>query len=405
MMKSWIENPGFPVLEVARDGDKLIFHQKRFTYLPQDWEQSWVIPVTVRVHLSDGRSKTFNTLLESSEAVLEIGEDILAYKVNEGQRGFYRVKYHDEDNLQELRKLTAAKAIPPEDRWGLQNDLFAFVKRGDILLEDYLDFISCFRHEDAFLPMVSLAGHLFHAYLVMDEPAREEIMALGKPLFEHLLESLGYEPGDEERQTTALLREVLIWHAVIYGSKIATAFALEKFDALVAGSRIHPDILKSAMRVGAWCGKGEAFAWFDARLQTSESEHERMNILSALGCFRDQDILGKVRAYILTEVPDRNKFIPIGSLALNPYAIPSMWEWYRSHLKEIEQFHPVHYERVIAGIVPLGGLGKEEAVKHFFEDYMGRTEKAKDVIKLSLEKLEINSRMGQSQGIARTESS
>jgi hypothetical protein len=39
------------------------------------------------------------------------------------------------------------------------------------------------------------------------------------------------------------------------------------------------------------------------------------------------------------------------------------------------------------------GIGKEEQVKTFFEDYMRRKDKARDVLKLSLEKLEINSRM------------
>jgi len=64
-----------------------------------------------------------------------------------------------------------------------------------------------------------------------------------------------------------------------------------------------------------------------------------------------------------------------------------------SHLDELEQFHPMHYERVITAIVPLCGLGREEDVKGFFEEYMEKKEKAKEAIKLSLEKLEINSRM------------
>ena len=97
--------------------------------------------------------------------------------------------------------------------------------------------------------------------------------------------------------------------------------------------------------------------------------------------------------YILTEVPDRNKFIPIGYLAANPNAIPYLWGWFVSHLDDIEAFHPIHYERVIAGIVPVAGIGKEEEVKAFFDDYMAKTDKAKDVIKLSLERLAINSKM------------
>ena len=80
-------------------------------------------------------------------------------------------------------------------------------------------------------------------------------------------------------------------------------------------------------------------------------------------------------------------------MAANPRAIPYMWEWFVAHFKELEQFHPMHYERVIGSVVPVGGIGKEEEVRDFFAGYMGKTEKAKDVIKLSLERLVINSRM------------
>jgi hypothetical protein len=38
-------------------------------------------------------------------------------------------------------------------------------------------------------------------------------------------------------------------------------------------------------------------------------------------------------------------------------------------------------------------MDNPQAVRAFFKDYMQKTEKAKDVIKLSLERLEINLRM------------
>jgi hypothetical protein len=48
---------------------------------------------------------------------------------------------------------------------------------------------------------------------------------------------------------------------------------------------------------------------------------------------------------------------------------------------------------VIVGIVPVCGLGKEAEVKAFFESYMKQKHIATDTIRLSLERLEINSRM------------
>ena len=102
-------------------------------------------------------------------------------------------------------------------------------------------------------------------------------------------------------------------------------------------------------------------------------------------------MIEKALNYILDVVPSRNKFIPIGSMTENPFAIPCLWEWFESNIEALEQLHPVHYERIIAAIVPVCGLGREERVKTFFENYLRKTEKPIDVIQLSLERLQINS--------------
>ncbi len=151
--------------------------------------------------------------------------------------------------------------------------------------------------------------------------------------------------------------------------------------------------MKSVLQIAALNGDDKTFAWLDQRFQSSQIEHERMNILIALGCFKEKGPLQNSLQYILDTVPARNKFVPVVAMASNPYAIPLLWDWYVSNLEQIEQFHPMLYERVVAAIVPTAGMDNPGEVKKFFEDYMQRTEKAKDVIKLSLEKLEINLRM------------
>ena len=85
--------------------------------------------------------------------------------------------------------------------------------------------------------------------------------------------------------------------------------------------------------------------------------------------------------------------IPISAMSDNPAAVPSLWDWYQANLPSIERFHPVLYERVIAALVPVCGWVREEEVKNFFREYVRKQEKMKDVVNLSLERLEIHSRM------------
>jgi hypothetical protein len=70
-----------------------------------------------------------------------------------------------------------------------------------------------------------------------------------------------------------------------------------------------------------------------------------------------------------------------------------MWDWYVSNVDALEQLHPIHYERVIQAIVPVCGLGRAPEVHAFFEDYMSQKDLAKEVIRMSLEKLRINERL------------
>jgi len=156
MMKSWVEQPGFPKITVQRKGRHLKFTQKRFTYLSNDATQT-------------------------PEMEIEIDENTTAYKLNDRQTGFYRVEYMDAANLQQLGQRIGDRTLSPADRWGLQDDLFALVKNGTATLSQYMDFLSHFQNEDAYLPLVSIAANLYSAYAIVREDQKNAIADLAGP--------------------------------------------------------------------------------------------------------------------------------------------------------------------------------------------------------------------------------
>ncbi|MGD2187118.1 MAG: M1 family metallopeptidase [Desulfobacterales bacterium] len=393
MMKSWIEQPGFPMISVKKKKNKLELSQKRFTFLKHESDQSWLVPITICFFSDSAKTERINFLMTESQHEIKIPNHTKAYKINDRQTGFYIVNYRDAGNLEALGQCVRDQTLPPEDRWGLQNDMYSLCKNGSVSIRDYLKFLLYYENENAFLPLMSISNNLQHAYMVMGGTFKEKISSLVRSWFEAVLNHIGFEPAPDEKHTTAILREQLFWHAVLSGSKSAIAFGRKQFEGLIQGKMVHPDIMKSVMQIGAYTGSEQAFEWLDQRFQSSKIEHERMNILMALGCFKEKVQIKKSQQYILDEVPPRNKFIPVVAMASNPYAIPLLWDWYVSNLEQIEQFHPMLYERVIAAIVPMAGLDREQEVKGFFRDYMQKTDKAKDVIRLSLERLEINLRM------------
>jgi hypothetical protein len=352
-----------------------------------------MVPVVLTTWKATGQSEARSFILDESAMTVDLPPDTTAYKLNAGQTGFYRVHYEDTDNLAALGDMVRSGGLADSDRWGLQNDLYALVRAGRLSLDVYIDFLAAYEEESAYLPMVSIVSNLQHACGVMPEERRRGIMQTGRTLAEYALSRIGMAPDQEEPHTRAALRNQLLFQAAAWGSTSAADFAVDAFEKMMAGQGVPADIARSVMQVGA-LKKGEAaLKWFKRRFFESPSEHERMNILAGMVAFDRWELIEAALAFALESVPPRNRFIPIASAGSNPVAAPHLWAWYRSHLPELEAFHPLLYERVITGIVPLGGLGNEADIHTFFDGYLNTRPHLKDAAELALEYMEINAKM------------
>ena len=66
-----MEQPGHPLVEARREGDRLELRQKRFTFLENRSAQLWLVPVSVTVFLADvdHRDLVVGAALEQDEQV------------------------------------------------------------------------------------------------------------------------------------------------------------------------------------------------------------------------------------------------------------------------------------------------------------------------------------------------
>ena len=400
MVEHWVMQPGFPMVEACRNGNQLTLTQKRFTYRPLASDTCWPIPVVMDVFDSSKNAQRQTIMLDQPQLSIPLDGQVKAVKINAGQTGFYRVRYTAPSDMEALARLIREQGMPPKDRWGVQNDLFAMVRAGLTSMHDYLDLLKSYDRETADLPLTSIDANLFSAGLVLGDGWWPSLAREGNAFALRALKRIGYEPRKGEPQTMAMLREQMLWHAALYEDEKVLAFTADQFKTLAEDGSVHPDLARSVMQAGILQGGEQAFEILCQRLEATDSEHERMNILMALGSQKDPDLIRETLNYTLEHVPDRNRFIPLVALCLNPHAIPLMWDWYLTHVQALETFHPLLYERVIAGIIPLAGMQSPEAVKDFFTDYMEKHPQTVDVVKLSLEKLEINLAMRKAAGSA-----
>ncbi|MGA6925733.1 MAG: M1 family metallopeptidase [Desulfosarcina sp.] len=390
LMRNWITQPGFPVITVERKENTLSLRQQRFTYQHNDSSQTWLVPITVNATTADGKVERQTVLLKQKQTDIALPPETTVYNINPDQTGFYHVYYTDTDNLARLGAMLKRRELSSIDRWGLQNDLFALVKAGFVSMTDLLDMADNFLGEHAYLPLSSLENHLFDAFAVLRGNIRARIARTAAALCDAALDVIGSFPTANESQTTAMLRDQLFVHGALMGNRNILRLLADPFKAFLSGSTIAPDIFKGVLTAGAVEGDRASMDDMIHHLEISRIEHERMTIAGALGCFGQWSLLEAALNYSLEKIPDRIRFLPLVAAAGNPTVMDQLWPWFESNLSRIEKMHPLLFERVVAAFIPGPGLLDSDRCMAFCSALRKDQPRLKDVITLSLERLEVN---------------
>ena len=390
LMKNWVTQPGFPMITTKREGDNLTLSQRRFTFLPLDTDQTWMVPVTLTTYAADDSATTQTLVMDTAQETISLPAGTMAYKLNPGQTGFYHTCYEDLENLENLARMVRAKALPVLDRWGLQNDLFALAKAGIRSMDDYLDMAENHVGETAFLPLSSLNAHLFEAVLTLEGGIRSRALNTHEALTNAALVELGNLPVGGEAPTTAMLRDQLLVNGAFCGNGNVLEFLADQFKAFSNGATIPADIFRGVVTAGVFQGDKATLDFIIRRFEDSKVEHERMILASALGAFGDPKVLAAALDYALDSVPDRIRYLPIATAAGNPAAGKGLWPWFEKHLPRMENMHPMLFERVVASFVPGPGLADVTRTRSFCKALEKKKPGLKEVLALSLERLAVN---------------
>jgi aminopeptidase N len=368
MIESWVKQPGHPVVSVKQEGSQLLFRQERFTYSGRNKKAQWKIPITVRTWDAEGGTEVIKFVMTDEEERLSLKRSITAYKINPGQTGFYRVKYTDSD-LNTLGPLITDKTLDRVDRFGLQEDFFALVRRGDFPVSSYLDFLeNRYAGEDDSLTLRGILKNLFLIQMVMTEPARTRAEKFGRELGEGILNRIGFQPVENEALTTAALRSTALWFSALFGSWKSIDFSIEQYGRfLKTGENIHPEISGAVQRITAW-SRPESFDEMAARFEKTDSEQERMILASALGSVKPSRLDDAVR-FALENIPPRLTFVPFRVMSGIPELAPHLWDMFLKNREKLEELPEFHFESILIGVITSGGLSQADDIKKFFKTY------------------------------------
>ncbi|MHA1990016.1 MAG: M1 family metallopeptidase [Candidatus Hodarchaeales archaeon] len=403
MMESWVKQPGYPFLTVKRTDNLLTLKQRRFTLLDHQSAQKWIIPVSVWFQDGNGNSTTKKYLMKDQIMEIPIESEFLIYKINVDHTGFYRVKYEDSDILKQLGDLISKKLLSTIDRWGLQYDLFAFFRKGEVSFSDYLEFLSFYKNENDPLVLQDINNNLYRLFHIIKDERRIKVQDFAVNLFSRVLDTIGYKPQNDEIISISQLRESIIWTTTIYENSATHAFVTQEYKKLLANELVHPAIRGAVLKSGAFIFGQEAFDWMNDQLENINSEQELIHIANALGGFKEEQMAMKSIELAMRKIPLRNRFNSLFQISDNPYLAPYIWMWFKKSnpmlIKMIPpMILPMAMERLISMLVPNSGLNFEKEVKEFLLTLKLpikpiEQKKINTAIEMALERLEINMRI------------
>ena len=165
-MEVWVKMPGFPIVSLSLDHDKLRFSQERFVLKSKNpSSDTWPIPVTCSINSEERKfvmkDRVFELPVKSVEEI----------KVNLGQTGFYRVLY-DQTLYPIIEK--EFDSLAALDRWGVVSDLFAFLMAGRVTMDQYAKLAKRASNETDYLVADAVTTQLqFLRFLSPENPTRE----------------------------------------------------------------------------------------------------------------------------------------------------------------------------------------------------------------------------------------
>jgi len=395
VIEKWVIKPGHPLIHVRKTPGGFSLKQERYTLLGKE-DDSWPIPL--HYIASTGVS---SMLMNKKEQKLAVEGKWV--KLNYGQKGFYRVKY-EAGLLDAIGKLIREDKIGDIDTWGIENDLFSFVRSARISVDEYLDFVNSYCMDKGYPANSSISGHLnWLRNMGYDRGFGEKARKASISFHKKMLSRLGWRKQDGDDTIRVMLRSAAISSLGLAGDKATLSRAKKEFESyLKGGKEIDVNIRGAIYALNAWQGDGKTFDLFLKRYQEEKAPDEQRRNLRALGSFSNPVLLGRtLKLTISKDVRLQDSFLLPAAVSDNPIGKALIWGWTRKNW-------PVFVKKYDSGAHMLGGLVDNlsyvsdektaSEIKAFFARKSNRRDDMKMELSHALERIQANIKLMEKNG-------
>ncbi|XP_059611771.1 aminopeptidase N-like [Phlebotomus argentipes] len=360
VLRSWFEQPGYPLLIVQRDYEtnEVIIKQQRFLSARNESDHtnySWYIPLSISTSRDPTMENTrpwkwlrpdVNKLVLKPESEHSWGEDDWIL-FNIQQTGYFRINY-DTQNWRLLAKELHQGypfRIPPLNRAQLIDDSFNLAYSDIIDFPLALDIIKYVINEDQYTIWQAANNHLMSLDRRLDGPSYEKYFGrfLQHLTEEHLDKLDVFENIHPNESISSIsLRPIIVDLACRAGSgKCLTATRVLVMAESMTGHRLVPREQSSVYYChGLKNANYETFQYFREKLHNLYHEQERSHLSHSLTCYHDKEVVMDV--LLSTIAQDSPEFMYsglerqalLGSAVRNGHVRPAI-DFFQEHHQEI----------------------------------------------------------------------
>ncbi|CAG0887114.1 unnamed protein product [Darwinula stevensoni] len=213
MMSTWTRQKGFPVISATLDGQEVQLQQACFTSLntadatllglpvQSARTEKWMIPIKL-IRGSTGEVVA-HTVMKDEKLSLQVPplQACEWIKLNPGTVAFYRVCY-EKDLLMRFQPAIEGKTLPPLDRLGLLNDLYAMVISGKCSTNELLSFLRFYREEEEYPVWCSIANIIQKILALLEYSENfEKFRTFAVDLLTPIRQKVGWDPVPNEGES------------------------------------------------------------------------------------------------------------------------------------------------------------------------------------------------------------
>jgi len=331
MMSAWTGKPGYPVLNVSRNGDELEIHQSRFFRSTISKEEAgdstvWQVPLSI---IGENKiEKEEYVLNKRSTKVVTVFENGWL-KLNSGESSLVRVNYS-----KELWKLletpVSEKSLSVVDRLGLIRDSFDLAMSGGIDTSTALDFVSAYKNETNYAVWNELArGLAMVDMLLQNEPFVDKYKKYCQSIFAPMVEKVGWRQRNGDGHSDILLRELVLSNGGKYGDESVIAKSRDLFGSIKNNKNPIPADLRAVVynTVARHGGLAEYEKLLEMHALASLHE-EKSRIGRALAYFDDEILLERTLHFALsTDVREQDTISLVGAVFSNRKGMVLAWKF------------------------------------------------------------------------------